>query len=420
MHAFTDLQKKCEDFLAVSPSNLYISGASGAASFIRLQSPPVISHLIQATVRKQAHALEVRAREQTDARAVLIWIDPFGLGYASLAVDNVDGALCAVTFGPVVTERLRTEELRYIGYQRKLDSYACKLLENYLSVVPSMDGEALKRVASMMAAYFLGDGAPYTITLENHQVEPAAEDPSLGNAFEQRSFVAENYAIEAKLFSAVEHGDLEFIRDNMAKYMREFFLPARFPSDPLRETKNLCITANSLLARAAIKGGVDASTVHNMSDTYAVRIEQQTKQESVGVLLWELMQGYTQAVREYALRTCSQLVVSAVIFVHRHISSPVSLADIAQELYVSREHLSRRFHAEMNMTLSEYIHRAKIRESLPLLLSQRYDVGQIAFLFGYSSPPHYTKMFQRFMNLSPKQWQKQQAADARNGIQQGV
>ena len=267
----------------------------------------------------------------------------------------------------------------------------------------------------MMAAYFLGDGAPYTIALENHQAETAAEDPPLGNAFEQRSFVAENYAIEAKLFSAVEHGDLEFIRDNMMKQIREFFLPARFPSDPQRDAKNLCITANSLLARAAIKGGLDASIVHNMSETYAVHIEQQTSLDSAGLLMRELFLGYTQAVREYALRSCSQFVVSAVILVHRHISSPVSLADIAQELYVSREHLSRRFHAEMNMTLSEYIHRAKIRESLPLLLSQRYKVGQIAFLFGYSSPPHYTKMFQRFMNLSPKQWQKQQAADAKNG-----
>lgn len=209
------------------------------------------------------------------------------------------------------------------------------------------------------------------------------------------------------MLSAVEHGDVEFMRAQFPPNTRLLIYPARYPSDPLRELKNLAITGNSIMLRAAIKGGLKSDIAHNMSHTFAIRIEQQTSTSSLNELLREITLQYTEAVRKYALQHCSELVYNAVILVHRNIASAISLADIAEQLHISREHLSRRFRQEMGITLTDYIHQTKIHESLPLLASRKFDVGRVAFLFGYASPAHYTKMFTRIQGVSPHRWQQE-------------
>jgi AraC-like DNA-binding protein len=65
----------------------------------------------------------------------------------------------------------------------------------------------------------------------------------------------------------------------------------------------------------------------------------------------------------------------------------------------------------MGTTLTDYVHRSKVRESLPLLASRKYDVARIAFLFGYSSPSHYTKAFIRQMGSPPSNGSKSRGSE---------
>jgi AraC-like DNA-binding protein len=409
------LIQKCENLLALSPSNLYVIRPEEIVPFVRMQTPALISRMITASLKKQAHALEHSMQNRGGELPLLVWIDPFRLGYVLLAVESPDGGRSIVSFGPVITERLSAEELRYIGFQMKLSSTAGKLFEAFLGTIPQIDLAFLKRVASVLAAYFLPADAAYSIQVEHHRAEASEADEPLEDAFEFRAFVDSNYAIEGKMLSAVEHGDVELVRRLLDSNIRYFNLPARYPSDPLREMKNLAITGNSILLRAAIKGGLNASIAHNMSNAYAIQIEQQKSPESAQRMILEFAMDYAEAVRTVALKNRSELMVNTVILIHRYISAPVSLSQLADELHVSHEHLSRCFHREMGTTLTAYIHQEKIRESLPLLSSRRYAVGRIAFLFGYASPSHYTKMFIRVMQCSPRAWQKAQNSGTQNG-----
>ncbi|NLI54339.1 MAG: AraC family transcriptional regulator [Clostridiales bacterium] len=408
------LKLRCENLLLLSPCNLYLSAGGETTPFFRLQMSSVVSAVIETARKKQVHALERQLRETPQANTVLLWIDPFRLGYLTLAVGGGD-ARCFVTFGPFVAERISADELRYVGYKMKLGSDACLLLETFFGILPTFDKAERDRAAAVLSAYFASDSPAFALSVEDHPIEQPGEETLSEAEFEQRSFVTENYAIEAKLLSAVEYGDIEYIRESFGSNMRSFSLQSmvhsRYPNDPLREMKNLAITGNSICLRAAIKGGLNSSLAHNMSRAFAIRVEQMTSRESITDLIREISLRYTQAVREYALTNCSELIVNAVILVHRNISSSISLADIARQLHVSREHLSRRFRQEMGTTLTDYVHRSKVRESLPLLASRKYDVARIAFLFGYSSPSHYTKAFIRQMGLSPKQWQQKQGSE---------
>jgi hypothetical protein len=127
------LIQKCENLLALSPSNLYVIRPEEIVPFVRMQTPALISRMITASLKKQAHALEHFMQNRGGEQTLLVWIDPFRLGYVLLAVESPDGERSIVSFGPVITERLSAEELRYIGFQMKLSSTAGKLFEAFLA-----------------------------------------------------------------------------------------------------------------------------------------------------------------------------------------------------------------------------------------------------------------------------------------------
>ena len=401
------LKTKCENFLVLSPTNLYLCSGKETTSFLRLQTPAPVTSMIERIVHRLARRYAA-AKTAGEPQRALLYTDPFRMGYLAFPVSEVGAAACTLVFGPVAMERLSKEEIRYIGHEIKLGSENCLLLETFLSVVPFYEREPLITLAGILLDYFETPLRRVSLSFEEHTVEPDGADEAFDEKFEQHGFVTRNYAVEGKMLRAVEHGDVELIRNNFNLNMRVFNLPVRYPNDPLREMKNLSITANSILLRAAISGGLNPSLAHNLSHSFAVRIEQQTSVDAMHDLIREIAITFAEAVRNYTLKNYSELVANAIILIHRNLTSPLSLTALAEELHVSREHLCRRFRQEAGMTLTEYVHRAKIRESCHLLASRKYDVGRIAFLFGYSSPSHYTKTFIRYQGISPHAWQQQQ------------
>ena len=83
----------------------------------------------------------------------------------------------------------------------------------------------------------------------------------------------------------------------------------------------------------------------------------------------------------------------------------ITLKDIANELHVSPAHLSRKFKTEMNMTITEYIHKIRIDSAIQLIKLKRYSLLEISEMVGYINYSHFNKWFKRFTGVSPKQFQ---------------
>lgn len=394
------LREKCENLMAFLPTDLYICGpAKAPARVSKLHLPGFLAARIEATVKKLAAGL----LPAQGGDAVYLGADSLRMRYLLWPVWGEAGF--SIVLGPFFTERLTAEEVRYLGHKQKLGDDNRLILEAFFGVLPFYEEKALARLGAVVRDHLAAE--PRRVDLVAYKALPALQDaPSAEESFEELSFVAENYAAEARILSAVEHGDADYVRAAFKQTMELFNMPPRFPSDPLREIKNLTITLNSLCVRAAIAGGLNRSIAHNMSHSIAVRIEQQTGRQAMMGLLSEIALGYAEAVRNYALKGHSELVVNAVRHIRRHINSPLSLGDLAAAQHVSKEHLSRQFAREMQATVTDYIHKTKVRASLELLASRKYGIGDIAFTFGYSSPSHYTKAFEKHMGVSPRQWRE--------------
>ena len=79
-------------------------------------------------------------------------------------------------------------------------------------------------------------------------------------------------------------------------------------------------------------------------------------------------------------------------------------SSLAEKFYYSREHLSRRFCAEFNITLHDYLAKRRINESLPYL--ETGSVAQASYAVGFHSQSAYISAFVKNMGCLPSEYKR--------------
>ena len=77
---------------------------------------------------------------------------------------------------------------------------------------------------------------------------------------------------------------------------------------------------------------------------------------------------------------------------------------IAAKYRLHPGYLSRLFKQEMGETLSEYLLRTKVERAAKLLKEDRYKIGEIATMVGYSTSSYFSVMFKKYTGCSPREY----------------
>jgi YesN/AraC family two-component response regulator len=101
-----------------------------------------------------------------------------------------------------------------------------------------------------------------------------------------------------------------------------------------------------------------------------------------------------------------QIARQAMAFVHTHYSEPISRADIAFEVGVSERHLARCFRKEMDMTVSAYLNRYRVRQAKLLLEVGDKNITEIALEGGFSNSGYFSQVFRQETGVSPSAYQR--------------
>lgn len=100
-------------------------------------------------------------------------------------------------------------------------------------------------------------------------------------------------------------------------------------------------------------------------------------------------------------RALSAVVNEAQNFINIHYPQPISIADVAAHLGVSRATLSARFRAELGKTPWEYVTYVRLRQAGNLLRHTDYTIGEVAHSAGYPDPLYFSKVFSKEYGISP-------------------
>ena len=222
------------------------------------------------------------------------------------------------------------------------------------------------------------------------------------NTLFKMAVMEQRYAFENELMEAVSRG-----QSHKAELLLSHFSEISFEqrlADPIRNLKNYSIITNTLLRKAAEKGGVHPIYLDSLSSSFALRIEQLKTIEAAGELMIEIFRAYCRLVRKHSMKNYSPPVQKAITCIDADLSANLSLRSLAQMLNVSSSYLSTLFKKETGQTITDYINQRRVKYAMHLLETTKLQVQTIAQHCGIVDVHYFTKVFKRIAGMTPKEY----------------
>lgn len=177
--------------------------------------------------------------------------------------------------------------------------------------------------------------------------------------------------------------------------------------DNLRSNKNLGIAMITMLSRAAAEGGVSFEKAMAMSDAFILRIEEMKSWEEIIEYCYHAAEEYALLVKDaiYAGQK-NALVEKCENLIFRKLHGKVLVNELAEELHVSPDYLSRIFHDQTGVKIGDFIQNEKIKLAKNMLKYSDYSLESIAYYLGYASQSHFGKVFKKVTSMTPKQFRE--------------
>ena len=93
-------------------------------------------------------------------------------------------------------------------------------------------------------------------------------------------------------------------------------------------------------------------------------------------------------------------------YIDVHIYEKITLDDIAEQVYMSKSHVSKIFNEEMGVSLTAFINGIRVEKAKILLSDASLSVADIAQLTGFEDQSYFTKQFKLLTGLSPKKYRE--------------
>ena len=101
-------------------------------------------------------------------------------------------------------------------------------------------------------------------------------------------------------------------------------------------------------------------------------------------------------------RATQHLIRKAMAYIHTHYPEPLGREEIAEHVGISPDYLTDCFRQELGITPITYIRRYRIRQACELLRNSEQSITQIGLAVGFSDSAHFTRTFQRELNMTPR------------------
>lgn len=89
----------------------------------------------------------------------------------------------------------------------------------------------------------------------------------------------------------------------------------------------------------------------------------------------------------------------------------LSLDILSNDLHISKCYISHLFNDKLHMGFNEYVNGLRISEACRYLLTQTYNVTEIALLVGFNTPRTFNRAFYRQMGMTPRNYKSNKRND---------
>lgn len=102
----------------------------------------------------------------------------------------------------------------------------------------------------------------------------------------------------------------------------------------------------------------------------------------------------------------SKPVVTAKKFIEQHYKEPITLEDIAKEVFLNPVYLGALFKQETGETFSSFLINTRMDAAKQLLESTYLSVNEISSMVGYSNAKYFSQLFRKIVGVKPSEYRK--------------
>lgn len=274
-----------------------------------------------------------------------------------------------------------------------------------LQEVPVLDSGMVEQYAKMLHSTIVDDFVPnieitYASVSRSASAPDSADGPTLPYAGAKTDYLRA-YQLEQDILSAVREGRA----DALKRLSYPGVLYQFRTKDPLREVKNNIIIFISLCARAAVEGGVSLQVAKEMEEDYIFRAEECNIIADLAKLNHEMVQDFSEHVAQCRENPgISDTIQSCCNYIRHHYMEPLELSDISSALGYTDYYLSRKFHKEMGIHISDYINEVRLGHAKVLLSVSNLTLESISERLQYNSRNYFSKVFRKHFGISPSEY----------------
>ena len=330
--------------------------------------------------------------------------DFFKCNYVFLKLPkSEDGFILMI--GPYATEPVPEEKVLEYAEMIGLTQKQTSMMTKYYNNIPVLPESS--RLFAVLDAFcdviWEGESSSY-VTMDKNDELPFSSITVPDFADEERpevdmEMMERRYEFENQIIEAVAHGQT---------YKSEMFASAFAPdmfeqrlSDSVRNAKNYMVIMNTIFRKAAEKGGVHPFYLDKMSSKYAAEIEAIKNVKTLPYFMKKIFEDYCNLVNKHATKNYSTLVKNVIIYIDAHLSSDISLKEIAALNGVSPTYLSTTFKKETGKAFVDYVNGKRIDSAKHLLNTTRLQIQTVAQHCGFLDMQYFSKVFKKYTGMTP-------------------
>ena len=211
---------------------------------------------------------------------------------------------------------------------------------------------------------------------------------------------------EFQFYHAVANGNIEVVKKNCEQGM---FVNTDgvgvLSKNPVTNLKYHFVITTAMITRLCRQNGMELEQAFRLSDFYIQKLDEIYSIEGIHTLHDEMVMDYTEKMKRYFQNNINSKHISACKeYIYSHIKQRITIEDLADEIGVSANYLSRLFKKETGISVSSYIREKKIELAKNLLKFSEYSMSEIAYRLSFSSQSHFIQQFRDVVGMTPKKY----------------
>lgn len=325
----------------------------------------------------------------------------YGFSFITAIIANENNYYGAILLGPVLTEQPSERIINEILKRNNLPLSKRSVVENAIKKITVINNArnyyVCKLLNSILSSTPLLEQDNFGINLKPEELN---DDYVMENTTEVANY---NYGLERLFMSKVSSGDIETVKNLFKDQIRTLYF-TNLGSESLRPVKNNGIVFSTLLARAAITGGVEPDVALSQADLYTKKIEDIYRYNELINVIEQMALQFTDLVLQTSEVNHVSVVKKVSKYIHSHLSEQIRLNDVAEYVDLSPNYFSSLFKREMGIAFADYVNEIRIKESQFLLETTDYSIVDIAVAVGFNNQNYFTTIFRKHTGTTPKQF----------------